>query len=598
MGQQQSHSGSSTNNTSTTNPNPNPNHNAKANTPKSTNTTQTRNGNITPEMTREQYQQFQKFLQQNQGNVQPKSINTPTPTIKHTVNTKVATASTPISQLPNHRQPNTSHAQSLDTTHINSTQQNTFPTHSQATSSRPFFQEPTNTVTNQFSQLQQERIYSQPNSTYHPQPRMDMVLQQKGKLSNVKDQYQNVYQQRQFESNTQYYNTLQYHGQIDRQHNLFETSQKDMYQLKTNQANSMASTPTQPKSIPISNTQQSSPQLNQDTHSTTQYPKTSSNRGKNRLRQELRRFSEKYDSHAMLGIRPEADVKEIERAYRRQARKVHPDHGGSEEAFKLLTKAYLSILEAKRAERSNRMNYQEMKRESQDYLEEQGRSGPAPLGTGQGFNRDRFNQLFDETRLEEVVDQGYSDWIQENPSSENGSKINSDLISQKFSLNVFNSTFEQQRNAEAPVSEEDRMIKYSEPKAAPVSKLGFTELGEAKIADFGKTASIENDKSLSYTDYRQAMTRTHLLDQRDRQATRPEYRDIEELERARESISYTMDDSDRHHYEQWKNHEANLENMRQDRVKERDQLVGDRYQSVQRALLGSEHKTITANSHS
>ena len=121
-------------------------------------------------------------------------------------------------------------------------------------------------------------------------------------------------------------------------------------------------------------------------------------------------------------------------------------------------------------------------------------------------------------------------------------------------------------------------------------------MGQASISDFGKSASIENDKSLNYTDYRQAMTHTHLINQQDREVKRPQYRDVEELEKARESISYTMDTDQRKHYDEWQHHEASLETMRQDRLRDRDTLVGNRYNDVQRVLLGSEYKTLTTNS--
>ena len=92
------------------------------------------------------------------------------------------------------------------------------------------------------------------------------------------------------------------------------------------------------------------------------------------------------------------------------------------------------------------------------------------------------------------------------------------------------------------------------------------------------------------------MTHTHLINQQHREVKRPQYRDVEELEKARESISYTMDTDQRKHYDEWQHHEASLETMRQDRLRDRDTLVGNRYNDVQRVLLGSEYKTLTTNS--
>src|SRR6185295_16988816 len=53
---------------------------------------------------------------------------------------------------------------------------------------------------------------------------------------------------------------------------------------------------------------------------------------------------EKYDStkdyYRELGVRPDANPKVIDRAYRSQARKRHPDGGGSEEEMKSLNEAH------------------------------------------------------------------------------------------------------------------------------------------------------------------------------------------------------------------------------------------------------------------
>jgi curved DNA-binding protein CbpA len=579
MGQQQSHT---------------PTNNSTVNT----SDTPTDNSHVYTKMTQEQYQQFQKFLQKD--NQPSASVTRPTSSTNHhqardskLPSVTAVIGSTPISQLPTV----SSSSNSNSNTRMGAPQNNNNNYGNTSTTGQPS----TRTVTSKFSQLQQERIYSQPNSTYHPQPRMDMVLQQRGQQSNFKDQYQNIFQQRQFDANAQYYNTMEYHGQVDRQRNIFEVSQRDMnlrHQHK-NTSQPLSELPNPSSKLPNPSSKLPNPSSKLPNPSS-KLPKPRSNYGKhaetkNKFRSELDKFSEKYDAHALLGLVKGAAPKEIEKAYRRQAMKVHPDRGGSQEAFTLLTKAYLSLLQQHKNERSNRMNYQEMKHESQDYIEEQGRGGPAPLGTGQGFDRNKFNKLFDETRLEEVIDEGYSEWIQQNPSNTNNT-VNGDMFTDKFSLNVFNSTFEKQRNSQDETSEENRMIHYSEPSAAPMGKINFTELGESTITDFGKTSSLEDGKALGYTDYRKAMTRTHLLNVQDRNSKREQYRDVDELEKARESISFEMDSTQQQHYNEWQQHEVKLENMRQQRVKTRDTSINDRFQDVQRSLLGSEYKCLTANS--
>src|SRR6185295_16555408 len=56
------------------------------------------------------------------------------------------------------------------------------------------------------------------------------------------------------------------------------------------------------------------------------------------------------DYYAELGVDEEASKSEIERQYKRQAAKHHPDLGGSEERMKLLNEAY-SVLKDQTARR-------------------------------------------------------------------------------------------------------------------------------------------------------------------------------------------------------------------------------------------------------
>ena len=50
----------------------------------------------------------------------------------------------------------------------------------------------------------------------------------------------------------------------------------------------------------------------------------------------------------MLGLTPSATEREIRRAYRRKAKKFHPDHGGDPDIMDALTMAYEQLLAHKR----------------------------------------------------------------------------------------------------------------------------------------------------------------------------------------------------------------------------------------------------------
>ncbi len=60
------------------------------------------------------------------------------------------------------------------------------------------------------------------------------------------------------------------------------------------------------------------------------------------------------DLYGLLGVSRDATQDEIKRAYRRQARSLHPDAGGDEEAFKNATRAYEVLSDPQRRARYDR----------------------------------------------------------------------------------------------------------------------------------------------------------------------------------------------------------------------------------------------------
>lgn len=49
-----------------------------------------------------------------------------------------------------------------------------------------------------------------------------------------------------------------------------------------------------------------------------------------------------------LGVEPDADTSEIKKAYKKKAKKAHPDHDGSEEEFGKLNRAYVVLVDPER----------------------------------------------------------------------------------------------------------------------------------------------------------------------------------------------------------------------------------------------------------
>lgn len=64
-------------------------------------------------------------------------------------------------------------------------------------------------------------------------------------------------------------------------------------------------------------------------------------------------FSFQVEPHVVLEVAPEASLQEIHDAYRRQAKRFHPDSGGTDWAFRILAQAY-EVLSTARVEQASR----------------------------------------------------------------------------------------------------------------------------------------------------------------------------------------------------------------------------------------------------
>jgi hypothetical protein len=65
-------------------------------------------------------------------------------------------------------------------------------------------------------------------------------------------------------------------------------------------------------------------------------------------------FSFEIDPHQVLGIGPQASLEEIRDAYRNKAKKYHPDKGGEDWSFRILSQAY-EMLSSQRVLRATRV---------------------------------------------------------------------------------------------------------------------------------------------------------------------------------------------------------------------------------------------------
>lgn len=269
----------------------------------------------------------------------------------------------------------------------------------------------------------------------------------------------------------------------------------------------------------------------------------------------------KIDPLKVLNLPQNFNKEMLRDAYKRMALKSHPDKGGSEYLFKIVTQCY-KYLSAELKKREADKQFYDLKEEFQKSIQREDDNGQTSRSSRKGssssststsgstrerskqreaeavnnmfyngsrFDQDKFNRYFENNKLEdEVYEAGYKEWMEKHEVKE------APKFRGSFNSTGFNNHFE--RHAQV-AKDHKQLIKYQEPEAlVAVKRLGFTELGQDSIDDFsGENKSMRH---LNYMDYKIAHTTSRIVDPNT--VKRQDFRNIQELERARENVSYQM----------------------------------------------------------
>lgn len=266
---------------------------------------------------------------------------------------------------------------------------------------------------------------------------------------------------------------------------------------------------------------------------------------------------------------------ELKNSYRRVARLVHPDKGGSEVLFKKITECFKHLAKEYKRKQSDKPHW-ELKKESQQYFDDNKESAAPQITTESNFI-DRFNKAFDENRLEdEERDTGYGHIMEKSSGKRDDIEIPK-LIKGKYNTEVFNKTFD---TITLPKNKE--VIIYKEPEALPMSKqLQYTEIGGEKPGDYTNTS---RDTKLHYTDYMKAYTDTRLVDPRS--VNKKSYKSIKEYETARkEAIERAPTDEELKWTKEKEIIEKRKEEERIRRAKIQDKRIAEHHARVNKLFI-------------
>lgn len=287
------------------------------------------------------------------------------------------------------------------------------------------------------------------------------------------------------------------------------------------------------------------------------------------------------DPYEVLGVRKKFSWEELKNAYRKKAALVHPDKGGSEQLFNLITDCFRKLANEYKMNLETKSHY-DLKKESQDFYN---KNAPPPVATrkGRGGKDEddeffkKFNRMFEENKLEDEGDVGYGHVMEKSTGKRDDIEI--PKLLNKFNKDKFNKQFDKH----VPLTKD--VVVYKEPQPLTLAKtMAYTELG-GKTDDFSSSVEQSEKRSLHYTDYMKAHTTSRLVDPR-AVATRKEYRNVEEYEADRtRAVDRAATEDERRWMEERDENEKQIEYDRIERLKQRDAAIASHYERVNGLLM-------------
>jgi len=312
------------------------------------------------------------------------------------------------------------------------------------------------------------------------------------------------------------------------------------------------------------------------------------------------------DPYDILGLSKNYTWDELKDAYRRTARWVHPDKGGTEAMFNLVTDAFKKLALEYKSRQADRPHH-ELKREAQAAASTaptftgmppplNPRTGmpTAPVGAMAGAGAEmgpgvgdaatfsqKFNAYFDANKFEDETDEmavGYGSMMVASSKKREDLSV-PQLYKGKFKAERFNQAFEE---ATLPASSE--VVVYREPEALSLAKsIKYTEIGADRPDDFTKAPLTRNE--IAYTDYKVAATTTRLVDPRAVQP-RKEFKNVEEFKKHWSSVTKAPPTEEELQWRaQKEREEQEKEERRLARLSERDRRAQLHYEHVSRGML-------------
>jgi curved DNA-binding protein CbpA len=290
--------------------------------------------------------------------------------------------------------------------------------------------------------------------------------------------------------------------------------------------------------------------------------------------------------YEVLGVSKNFTWEELKANYRRMAGMVHPDKGGSDKLFQLVTDAFRTLAKEYQA-RSANVSHEERKAAARkEYIDptesdRMRQAMEARMGATRGADepfQERFNRLFEENKIDEDDHRGYGHLMA--ASSKTREDIHITPVMKKFNKDAFNEAF-----GKLP-TKESKVVKYKEPEAMILTKnIAYTEIG-GKTDDF--THQDPTAKSgLFYTDYMEAYNENNqrLIDPE--KHARKEFKNVDQYDAYRvKKSARPISEREQQYIAEQKALAEQREAERLARVQNQDEMYRIQHEKLQRLMLG------------
>jgi hypothetical protein len=279
---------------------------------------------------------------------------------------------------------------------------------------------------------------------------------------------------------------------------------------------------------------------------------------------------EEVDYYKIYGYKKDQkiDINELKQKFKKYAMQTHPDrNNGNSRNFNLVKRGYEKIMEDIETKKEEKQ-FNILKNNSVDFLQNQKRNQNTKFNKD-NFDLSKFNKVYSDHRIEDVNDNGYSDWITDNSYDSEEIQKNTKLSGNMGQFNrIFDSTVTVNNGT---------IQKYKDPQTLFMNNYNnCSELGVDKVDNYtGET------KSIKFTDYKEAHTTSKLIDSNTKFK---QYRNISELESARSNIQDFTEEELQYYKEKEESDEIN-EKKRLEQQNNIDNLHLKNYDRLNKLML-------------